>query len=385
MLNQKNYKKFGLKLAFFAIFPLFLGQIPAFAFNYPHPMKIYEKGEEILSNYKGKKTDLNKAKKIFENIVERYPESPLGHIGISRVNTIDAYLYGDHYNMLKLRDTAVPHALKALEIGPSIKESHDNFALLERIFDQHAAAQENAQILLKNFPNMPETYFTVANFVRDQAKYSKSIEFFSMALELEPSLDLRYKILERISVIYLNELNEPEKAVKYLEKALVLQKDSSIINEYLGLAYFKLKKFDLAVVKLRKSMEISGTENQKFYLLQAKSHIEENAGNYEKAIKYLEEAVSMGNVDSYLEFRLGNLYLFRENYASAYNHFQQVIDLKPGYEKAYFLAGRAAYSLGNKAIALNYYKKYLSLDSKSQEAAWIKNNIPEFLDSVESK
>ena len=96
-----------------------------------------------------------------------------------------------------------------------------------------------------------------------------------------------------------------------------------------------------------------------------------------EAIDFLERASAMSQENIDLLFKLGNLYYQLSNFDNAYRHFKAVISLKPLDPYAYYFAGRSADSLGETDLARQHYQKYLKLNNSSQEAQWIRNNIPE--------
>lgn len=344
----------------------------------PHPIQLYEKGYALLNRYSGDPSKLYEAQEVFGLLIEKYPDSPFGYLGMSRIHTIDAYLYGNHYNMDKIRTLALPFAVKALELGSSIRPVHENYANFERIFDQYAINREQAQDSLTLFPDSPKTYFGVATFLSNQGEHEKALGYYNTALELDPSESLRLRILKRMALIYLQEYQEPEKAVDYYHKALGIRENSPVLNEYLGIAYLKMQLYELSIEKLSKALALVKISSPEHYLLEAKGYLSEKQGKVEEAINFLEKASAYKKHNSTLQYSLGNLYYKQANYERAYDHFRRVIDLKPLDPNAYYFAGRSADSLGDMDLARDYYKKYLQFDTDSQEAHWIQENIPEF-------
>lgn len=344
----------------------------------PHPTQLYERGAALLNSYRGEAAQINEAQKYFVEIIDKYPDSPWGYLGMSRTYLIDAYLYGNQYNMKKIQDLALPFAVKALELGPSLRQVHEHYALFEKIFDQFQADQNFAKEYLLSFPDKAETYLTLGNFMRDQEEYARALEFYQMALELEPSDATRIKVLTRIALLYLNEYQQPQNAVEYFLQALSLNKNSPLLNEYLGVAYLKMNRYQQAIENLSRSLQAIKLTTPEYYLMLAQGYMAEEQGKLPQAIDYLEQASRSGMGTSTLYYRLGNLYFKNADYEKAYRHFKRVIDIKPEESSAYYFAGRSAHSLGQEDMAINFYKKYLQLNAESEEARWIRENIPEF-------
>ena len=191
-----------------------LGPRPCWGFSTPHPLLIYEKGEAILDQYKGASHDLDEAETLFKDLIEKHPRSALGYLGMSRLSRIDAYLYGERFNMKKIKEKALPFATKAMELGPSLQDVHENYAVFEGIFEQHFNAQKDLKGAVYLFPDKAETHYAVAMFMHDQEEYSKALKYYAKALDMEPSQSLRLKIYKRMALIYLEEYDAPYQAIE---------------------------------------------------------------------------------------------------------------------------------------------------------------------------
>ena len=365
------------------------GSTNSFAMLSPHPIQLYEKGVAILNSYRGDPFELYQSEKIFAQLIEKYPESPFGYLGISRIRIIEAYRYDNIYDMTKIRKEALPFAIKALELGSSLREVHEHYAIFERIFEQYNANQKQAQKFLTSNPEDPKTFFTVATFLHDQNEYEKALDYYKLALDMDPSSALRLKILKRIILTYLNEYNQPQAAIPYCKEAIQVGGNSLEFYEYLGRAHLNTRNYKLAIEKLSKAVKNIKTDFDEYYLFQARGYLAAEKGKNTKALQLLEKALSYRRMNLPLQYTVGNLYYKLGNYEKAYHNFQQVIELTPQGEKvyepeAYYFAGRSAESLGYKASARDYYRRYLQLNASSQEAEWIRNNIPDLSRSESS-
>jgi tetratricopeptide (TPR) repeat protein len=243
----------------------------SFALSSPHALELYERGMNFLNSYHGDTADLDEAQQCFMDLVTKFPESPYGYLGLSRIEKISSYLYDNRYNMNKVRDNVLPLAVKALELGPSVKEVHENYSAIENIYEDFYSNQKEAQDALTSFPERPETYLLIGMFFGDQSEGDKAVEFYKMALGMQPGADLRLRILERIGLIYLNELQQPEKALEYFQQAEELEPNSPIFNESLGMTYLSLKNYTKAIEYLSKSINKLKNTYTEGQLAQAKA------------------------------------------------------------------------------------------------------------------
>jgi len=353
-----------------------LSASPADSFLIPHPKKMYDRGKNIVDSYRGEQATLERAKVAFLDVIDLYPESPFGYLGLSQVYRIEACQSVTRFDMAVIREVSLPFAIKALELGASIREVHENYAQFERIFEQYESDQVKAKEYLSMFPESPQTYFILANFMRDQGKIDKAIEFYKEALTLEPSEVMEVKILKRISHIYLSIQDEPHKALEYLKKAAMLKLDRPAVQEAMGRAYFRLRKFEEAIDCFQTALRDIPLSDTRYYLLQAQGLLNEREGRVQDAIGFLKRASEMNKQNSSLHYTLGNLYYKNKDFDQAYDHFRNVIDLQPESADAYFFAGRSVRSLGDQEEAVGYFQKFLKLQPEGKEAVWIKKNVP---------
>jgi tetratricopeptide (TPR) repeat protein len=324
-------------------------------------------------------TNLSNAEKIFMKLIEKYPYSHFGYLGMSRLNIIRAYRYGNFYDMHIIHEKALPFANRALELGPAIQEAYDNYGLLEDIVSEDSLERKKARAYVELFPDRPETYFIVGNFMYNHDEISKALEYFGMALRLSPPDTLRVRILKRIALIHFRDYKDVQKASEYYLEALNINGESQVLNEYLGISYFHMKKYTLAVERLSKALELLPSSRiAEYYLMQAKGYMYEEEEKLVKAIEFLKKASVFEANNGSLYYALGNLYYKLEQYDTAYNHFKNVIDLEPHNSSAYFSAGQSAASSGKRDLATDYYRRYLQLKSYGQKAEWIRTNFPEF-------
>ncbi len=343
----------------------------------PHPIQMYERGVFYLEKYQGDSNDLLKAEETFVDLIEEYPESPLGYLGMSRTYIIDAYLYHDRYDMLILRDHALPFAVKALEFGSSLREVHEIYSFLEGVFEKHHRRLKEVQNHLSADSEDTEINFGIANFMNEQSDVTSALKYYARALNQVSESHLKEKILKRIALIYLTELQDPKMAAGYYQQILEIKADLPEVHEYLGLALLMMEKYNLAVEHLEKALNSVDSPMTRYYLAQAQGCRLEEGGLLAQAIVEFEKTNEYRSYNSFLHYKLGNLYFQTKKFDKAYKHFRNVIDLRPDESKAYYFAGRAAHSLGKKAMALDYYEQYLKLKTDGQEADWIRENISE--------
>lgn len=373
--KRKYIKSFWLIFCLF--FCVLSAEKTAYSFMSQHPLNCFEKGIKALEPYTGDVQDLAEAKHIFRKLIVRYPDSPLGYLGLSRVQIIEATLFDQHYNMKLIHEEALPNAVKALELGPTLRIVHEHYSEIEKIFENYYLYKKEAQIYLTLYPEDPKTFFIAGSFVLEQDELQKAVEYLSIALDMSPHPELRQKILKRLAWIYLNKFENYVETVKYCKLAMESGEESSEIIEFLGLAYLKLGEYQESVKSWSRAAQLSKHSPEvQYYFLLAQGHLAEKKGNVSDAVNFFEKALRSGNRSIDIHYKLGNLYFDMADYKNAYEHFRRVIDLQPDKANAYFFAGRSIKSLGKNNLAVNYFSKYLTFQTDEQKVKWIRQNMP---------
>lgn len=343
----------------------------------PSLMQLYTEGDGLLKSYRGDPVVLSKAKNTFLKIVEKFPDSPLGYLGLSRLSVIQAYRYENHYFIPQIKEDALPLALKAMALGPLIPAVHDHYSLLEHIFKDHAEQQETLRQYMALFPEDPKTYFLLGEFLCDRKEFELALHAFQKAGHLKAPMILQGRISKRIAGIYLRFLNDPARAVQEYQSVLDRGDKTASLYESLGLAQFEMKDYAAAADSFRHALALSDSPFVRSYFLQAQGYLSESEGDIAKAIKFLQDALTLSYDRSNLLFVLGKLLFQAQDYAQAQKYFLDLIQIAPYHAQAYYFAGRSAQSLGLKEQAITYFQEYLKLFPDGEESEWIRTNIPD--------
>ncbi|MFP4472571.1 MAG: hypothetical protein ACLFPX_01700 [Candidatus Omnitrophota bacterium] len=116
-------------------FFLFVFSVSVHAAESPHPVILFDKGEAILQRDQSV-SDLTEARTLFLTIINKFPGSPLGYLGMSKLYRLQAR-QDLRYDIETLKFKALPFAVKAMQLGPSIKAVHENYAFFRVIFEDH--------------------------------------------------------------------------------------------------------------------------------------------------------------------------------------------------------------------------------------------------------
>ena len=129
----------------------------------------------------------------------------------------------------------------------------------------------------------------------------------------------------------------------------------------LGIAAYKAKDSALEEKALGRLVEI-GEGSPEFHLLMGKAHL--NRGEYDDAVKDLEEAAKGDPKLPFVHFNLGLAYLKKQDYERARAEFRKDVATQPGLPFSYEQLGSLEATAGNEEEAAKNYRAALKIDPK---------------------
>lgn len=128
------------------------------------------------------------------------------------------------------------------------------------------------------------------------------------------------------AIQWLEVADVPQQAIQHLEELLRDHPDVSIIHSLLGLSWARLDDAGRAVEELKRAVELSPADGKNYYYLAQLYEGRQRAKNAEE--NYL-EAIKRNPVLDDAWFKLGDLALARQDYASARRDFEIASRLQP--------------------------------------------------------
>ena len=174
-------------------------------------------------------------------------------------------------------------------------------------------------------------YYELGNFYRDNEYYEESVLYYSLALnKLEKDHYLIPKILERRGISYerLGDWNNAEKDL--LESLKILPNDAHVLN-YLAYSWVEKGK------------------------------------NINKALKMLEQAITLSNNDGYIIDSLGWAHFMNKNYSDAEKYLQIALSIMPSDPTVNDHYADALWMLEKNIQARYLWKQILTLKNVTQE------------------
>lgn len=160
--------------------------------------------------------------------------------------------------------------------------------------------------------------------LQDKRMYVKDAEkYYLESIRIIPDYT---SSLNNLGMIYYTYYNQPEKAIVYLKKAILL--DTNYVEAYFNLATCEAKAKDYVSAEKHylKTLELDPNFVSTYFSLSA-MYAEEK--KYEEIIKLNQSAIDKGIKADVLHVNIGNVYFLRGDTLSAIPYFEECIKLNP--------------------------------------------------------
>src|SRR4030042_3460793 len=185
-----------------------------------------------------------------------------------------------------------------------------------------------------------------------------SIEKFKLAIELMPD---RVDGHKNLAYSYTH-ANNDSMAIETYKSAIQVAPDDLELKSFLGLLYYKTKKFDKAVEVLQEVVTKADPSTQEYSeALYNMAYSYDLMGQSDKAIQAYETALKVSPNDKDLIFNMGRLYFMQENYEKAVENFKRVVELSPDDADSYTNLGQSYLLLKQYQEAIPHFVKATEL------------------------
>ena len=277
------------------------------------------------------------------------------------------------------------------------KEAEKTNTTQSKILEEAIKLQEEGKIIeakdkyveiLESEPNNPQALCNIAIIYKQQKNYSKALEYFTKALEVEKSVpiyinlanlyieiekyDKAYKLYKKLSkkvpknpffkymqAQMLKKLNKPEQAIELYKEAIKI--DKNFIQAYKGIGDIQYEENNFEGAKKLYEMALNINENDVnilYKLHETLLHLK----RYDDAETILQKIVPLDRHNPTLYKLFGNLYTIKQNYYDALASFLKVAELNPNDAINYLKIALTYKTLMHIHEASAYYKQAVELD-----------------------
>ena len=254
------------------------------------------------------------------------------------------------------KEVAISKLKKYLVINPKDINARLNLAYMYINFNLiHKAIYEYEHILKKS-QNL-QAMFNLAICFSRLEKFRKCENLLKKVIKIDKN---HFKAYRALSDIYFN-LNNLEKALKFLKLAKQLVPDDPILLNILGAVEMKRGNYKIAEKYFLECIRVKKNNKSALNNLAA---LYQKIGKADKSLKIFNELMIKFPNDHSLLNNIGNVFIDLNRYEDAIKHLKNAIKMYPS-QSSYF---------SNLGRALFFYKKYKNAEEKIKESLILNPN-----------
>ncbi|HOY31037.1 MAG TPA: tetratricopeptide repeat protein [Bacteroidales bacterium] len=167
------------------------------------------------------------------------------------------------------------------------------------------------------------------------------------------------------ALLYL-EKNDPDKALKDINKAITINPENSLYLRTLSDIFFATGKIKNCEDALKKACEINPDDAEAVLKLAELSFYMKD---YKKTFEYTDKAQKMDKLNARADFIRGMVHKDMGDTAKAVRSFQITVEKDPEYFHAYMQLG-LMYAAKHSKLAIDYFNNALNINPQSMEALY---------------
>jgi protein O-GlcNAc transferase len=172
--------------------------------------------------------------------------------------------------------------------------------------------------------------------------------------------------ISEISVLALSHFAKGnfQEAENLYQEILKIEPDNFNALHFLGLVYYRLKQYDLAIKYLNKVLLL---QPDYFDVYNNLGIVLQERGQIDEAIIYYQKAIEIDPNSFLTYYNIGNLFKEKKQFRKAMDCYQKALQINPNLIEAYHQLGNVFTDIEQSELAINCYKKALQLNPSSVE------------------
>jgi tetratricopeptide (TPR) repeat protein len=268
---------------------------------------------------------------------------------------------------------AVEKFSTAIALKPNDASSFYRRALVHHVLNHHKQALADYEKAIELEPENGQFQFAIADFLRlaqdpKLRDYDRAIKHYQKAIELAPA---NYSLHTRLASLYVNQLNDPQRAREHVDAALALAPSDPYALRIRGRVFWSLGEHDRALVDLDKSLGLQPD----VWGYKDRANVYTALRQFEKAFTDFALAEQRDPNNLYVYEERGDLYLTLGRYEDAIREYDkairdldEAIRLDPKYAQAHAALGAALSDTNDLDGTIRHLKEAVNLDPKDNGA-----------------
>lgn len=280
---------------------------------------------------------------------------------------------GRLYQNAKAYTEALSYYRDAIRIDSAFAPAYRDYAELCAMAGYYNDAVRTYDQFLGLSPNNITAKARYAQFLFKAMKYDQSVEQINQVFSEDST---KYNILNRIAAYSYFELNQPDKALKHIEKFYVnASPDKVIVKDwiYYGRILAKQKQDSLAIEKYKKALTMDTTNNDVIsYMIVSYSSMKK----YSDAAMCYQKKINNGSTNPMDLFNKGRYYYMAGDWKLSDTTFAQYILIQPDKPEGYLFRARCGVNEDPETktgLAKPYYD--LFIDKAKTDSVKYKNDL----------
>ncbi|CAG0880265.1 unnamed protein product [Darwinula stevensoni] len=261
-----------------------------------------------------------------------------------------------YFEMAKYKE-AIKYFEEQREVAPYHLEGLEHYSTGLWHLQNEKALAALASSLLSTWKKDSQSYCAAGNCFSLQKEHETAIKFFQRAVQVSPRCAYAYAQLGHEYVL----IDALEKALRCFQSAISIDKRSYTAWYGIGVVFFKQERFQLAEYYYRKALEVNPYNPTLLCHLGVTQH---SRGQYEKALKTLEDAVKQYPGHVLCRYHYASTLVTLERLAEALEELQLLRQQVPRESLVCFLMGKVYSQMGNAPMALAHVSWAMDLDPK---------------------
>ena len=254
-------------------------------------------------------------------------------------------------NDILIRALAIIHGEERLDFLFEVADIFDDYEEFEKVFDC-------LKLILEEYPTNEEALYKICFWTDFTGRYEESIKIHNTLIDEHPYNEIAWF---NLAAAYQG-LKLYEKAIDAYQYAVVINEKFDYAYRNMGDAYLRLRKYKEAIEALEKVSELSKPEDVIFEVI---GHCHQRLGNNSLARSFYKKASHLNPEDSKLYYKIAVTYMHDGQWQNAIKFLEDAMSIN-NYSVEYNLAmGECKMELHQYKDACFFFNKIVAKKSKN--------------------